>query len=437
MIHFLNLQQINAQYADELKKVAAEVIDSGWYLLGERVKTFENELANFIGVKHAIACANGLDALRLILRAYIEMGIISEGDEVIVPANTYIATILAITDNRLKPVLVEPDIQTYNLDLSLIEKHITERTKAIMVVHLYGQTCWSQDLETIAKKHNLKIIEDNAQAIGAYYIPSYHNEPVKTPCHSELSHHSDLLRHSDLPHHSELVSESPQHTPLPAEPSHTSPNSESNIIPSTHYPRTGSLGDAAGFSFYPGKNLGALGDSGAVTTNDDELASVVRALANYGSSKKYVNDFQGLNSRMDELQAAFLIVKLKYIDTENQRRREIAQYYCENIKHQDIILPINTTIHHQITTLKNHVFHLFVIRHPQRNKLQQYLSQHGIQTLIHYPIPPHKQKAYKEWNYLSFPITEKIHNEVLSLPMSPVLKDEEVENVVKIINLFK
>jgi len=371
MIKFLDLQKINAQYANELKQAAAEVIDSGWYLLGERGKRFETNLANYIGVKHVIGVANGLDALRLILKAYIEMGVMCEGDEVIVPANTFIATILAITDNRLKPVFVEPDIDTYNLNISLVEKHITPHTRAIMVVHLYGQVCWSKDLEAIAKRHSLKIIEDNAQANGAIWDGK----------------------------------------------------------------RTGSLGDAAGNSFYPGKNLGALGDSGAVTTNDAELARVVCALANYGSTKKYVSDYQGLNSRMDEIQAAFLDIKLKYIDAENQRRREIAQYYCNNIKNPAFILPNNSnsslfTLHSPLS----HVWHLFVIRHPNHNDLQKYLEDNGIETLIHYPIPPHKQGAYKDWNNLSFPITEQIHKEVLSLPISPVMKDSEVERVVQVIN---
>lgn len=377
MITFLNLKKINAQYTNELKQVASEVIDSGWYLLGERVKAFEQKLSGFIGVKHVVACANGLDALRLIMRAYIEMGIMHEGDEVIVPANTYIASILAITDNRLKPVLVEPDINTYNLDISLIEQHITERTKAIMVVHLYGQTCWSQELETIAKKHNLKIIEDNAQAIGALYLDEISNE----------------------------------------------------------LKRTGSLGNAAGNSFYPGKNLGALGDAGAVTTNDDKLAEIVRALGNYGSKQKYINEYQGYNSRMDEIQAAFLTVKLKYLDEENQKRREIAKYYWEHIKNDKIILPLDSN---NINILKylGHVWHLFVVRTKERDKLQKYLAEKGIQTLIHYPIPPHKQSAYQEWNKLKFPITEQIHNEVLSLPISPVLTDDEINFVVKTINQF-
>ena len=382
MIKFLDLQKINAQYAEELKQAASEVIDSGWYLLGERVKRFETNLAEYIGVKHAIGVGNGLDALRLILKAYIEMGVMQEGDEVIVPANTYIATILAISDNRLKPVLVEPDIQTYNLDISLIEQHITKRTKAIMVVHLYGRVCWSEELEAVAKRHNLKIIEDNAQAIGAVY--SY---PL-------TAHHSPLT-----------------------------------------IKKTGSLGDAAGFSFYPGKNLGALGDSGAVTTNDDKLAEVVRALGNYGSRQKYINEYQGLNSRMDEIQAAFLDVKLKYLDAENQHRREIAQYYCENIKNENIILPI-TPNSKLITHNLQNVWHLFVIRHPQRDKLQKYLAENGIQTLIHYPIPPHKQQAYKDWNIMNFPVTEQIHHEVLSIPISPVMDEKEITRIVEIINEF-
>jgi dTDP-4-amino-4,6-dideoxygalactose transaminase len=377
MIKFLDLKKINAQYASELKQAAAEVIDSGWYLLGEKVNLFETNLAKYISAKHAIGVANGLDALRLIMKAYIEMGVMREGDEVIVPANTFIATILAITDNRLKPILIEPDINTYNLDISLVKKRITPRTRAIMVVHLYGQACWSKELEVIAKRHNLKIIEDNAQAIGAIWKGK----------------------------------------------------------------RTGSLGHAAGFSFYPGKNLGALGDSGAVTTNDDQLAEVVRALGNYGSKQKYINKYQGLNSRMDELQAAFLTIKLKYIDSENQRRREIAQCYCDNIHHPAIILPstspLSTTQNLSLITQNcSHVWHLFVIRYKDRVKLQKYLSENGVQTLIHYPIPPHKQLAYKKWNNLSYPITEQIHNEVLSLPMSPVMISQDADLVIGAINQY-
>lgn len=364
MIKFLDLKKINAQYTNELKQIVSEVIDSGWYLLGERLKRFEENLANYIGVRHTIGVANGLDALRLILKAYIELGVLQEGDEVIVPANTYIASILAITDNRLKPILVEPDINTYNLDISLIESHITKRTKAIMVVHLYGRVCWSKELDELAKRYNLKIIEDNAQAFGA----------------------------------------------------------EWNGI------KSGNLGDAAGFSFYPGKNLGALGDAGAVATNDPKLAAMVRALGNYGSIEKYITPYKGLNSRLDELQAAILDVKLKYIDNENQRRREIANRYLAEIKNPEIVLP-------QIPlNEKEHIWHLYVIRCTQRNQLQRYFQEKGVQTLIHYPIPPHKQGAYKEWNEIELPITEKIHKEVLSLPMSPVLSYEEISIVIGILN---
>lgn len=365
MIKFLDLQKINAQFASELKQAAAEVIDSGWYLLGERVKKFEDDLAQFIGVEHAIAVGNGLDALRLILRGYIELGFMKEGDEVIVPANTYIATILAITDNRLKPILIEPNINTYNLDISLIEKNITPRTRAIMVVHLYGQICWNEELNLIAEKYHLKIIEDNAQAIGAIWNKK----------------------------------------------------------------RSGSLGDAAGFSFYPGKNLGALGDAGAVTTNNDALAETVRALANYGSKQKYINEYKGLNSRMDELQAAFLTIKLKHIDEENQRRRNAAEYYCSHIHHPSITLP-------NVTNWKAHVFHIFPVLCSKRDKLQQYLSENGIQTLIHYPVPPHKQKAYIGYNSLLFPITERIHEEELSLPMSPLIDFQEIQHIITILNNF-
>jgi dTDP-4-amino-4,6-dideoxygalactose transaminase len=377
MIRFLELRKINAQYADDLKQVAAEVVDSGWYLLGERVKIFEQKLADFIGVKHVVTCGNGLDALRLILRAYIELGALREGDEVIVPANTYIATILAITDNRLKPVLVEPDINTYNLDMSLIEQSITDKTKAIIVVHLYGQVCWSKQLEHIAKKYNLKVIEDNAQAIGAIYLDTTSNE----------------------------------------------------------LKRTGSLGDAAGNSFYPGKNLGALGDAGAVTTDDDRFAEVVRALRNYGSKEKYVNEYTGYNSRMDEIQAAFLTVKLKYLDKENQRRREIAQFYCENIRNDKIVLPLDRE-KLKITEYLGHVWHLFVVRTKERDKLQRYLADNEIETLIHYPIPPHKQIAYKQLNGYSLPITEEIHSQCLSLPISPVMTNDELSLIVKTINQF-
>ncbi|MCF8380676.1 MAG: DegT/DnrJ/EryC1/StrS family aminotransferase [Bacteroidales bacterium] len=396
MIKFLDLQKITASFEPELSQAIDRVVKRGWFLLGEEVNEFEKEYAAFIGTKHCIGVANGLDALRLILKAYIVIGVMKEEDEVIVPANTYIASILAISDNRLKPVLVEPDINNFNLDISSIEQHITPRTKAIMVVHLYGQACWTAQLEGLAKKYNLKIIEDNAQATGAL-----------------------ILRETFNP-----------------EPSTRNPQSRTLF-------RTGSLGHAAGHSFYPGKNLGALGDGGAVTTNDDDLASVIRALANYGSSKKYINDYQGLNSRLDEIQAAVLRVKLPYLDTANQRRQKIAQYYLENINNTDIILPFikprvltgNQNAKPEIIN-SSHVWHLFIIRHQNRDQLRQYLSDQDIQTLIHYPIPPHKQRAYKELNKLLFPITEQIHNEVLSLPISPVMSDKVVFEVVEVINKF-
>ena len=388
MVKFLDLKVINDRFEPELLKAINRVLDAGWYLLGNEVKNFEKEYGEFIGTKHCIGVANGLDALRLILKAYIQLGIMREGDEIIVPANTYIASILAITDNRLVPVLVEPQLNTYNINPYLIEEKITQRTKGIMLVHLYGQNAMHPKIEHLVSNYNLKLIEDNAQACGAYYIPG---------------------------------------------------NTTLNIEPSTlHSKRTGAIGHAAGHSFYPGKNLGCLGDGGAVTTDDDELASVIRALANYGSNQKYVNDFQGLNSRLDEIQAAILGTKLVRLDEDNRRRHQIAQLYTENIINPGIVLPWTPNDFKLLPTdLKlPHVWHLYIIRTPQRDKLQQYLTENGIQTLIHYPIPPHKQLAYKEWNELSYPITEQIHNEVLSLPLSPVITDMEVCRVVEMINQF-
>ncbi|PZR20608.1 MAG: aminotransferase [Flavobacterium psychrophilum] len=367
MIKFLDLQKINLLHQEEIEARLLKTFRSGWYLLGEEVKQFEKNLSAYIGSKHAIGVANGLDALRLIFKAYIEMGFMQPGNEVIVPANTYIASLLALTDNNLVPVLVEPDINTYNIDIAKIEEKITAKTKAIVVVHLYGQVVFSDELATLAKKYNLKIVEDNAQAIGAEWNGT----------------------------------------------------------------KTGNLGDAAGFSFYPGKNLGALGDAGAVTTNDDELAKLIRALANYGSEEKYVNSYQGLNSRLDEMQAAVLDTKLKHLDTENDTRKAIAKYYIENINNPAIILP-------QLPQNSNeHVWHLFVIRTTNRDRLQQYLKDNDIQTLIHYPIPPHKQAAYPQLNGLSLPITEQIHEEVLSLPISPMLTAEEVQKVVDAMNNYE
>jgi len=366
MIKFLDLQKINTQYSEELKEAASEVIDSGWFLQGEKVKRFEENLSLYLRTKHVIACANGLDALRLILRAYKEMDLLKDGDEIIVPANTYIATILAITDNNLHPVLVEPDEKTYNLDLTKIENSITVKTKAVLVVHLYGLICWSKELEDIAKKYNLLLIEDNAQAIGATWEDGR---------------------------------------------------------------MSGSLGHAAGLSFYPGKNLGALGDSGAVATDDDEVARIVRTIGNYGSSKKYVNEYKGLNSRMDEIQAAFLSIKLKYLDNENEIRRSVADYYLKNFENRKLTLP-NLTVKNR----DSHVWHLFVVRSNDRDNFQKYLLEKGIQTLIHYPIPPHKQQCYKEYNKMNYPLTSLLADEVVSLPISPVLNEQEIMSVVEIIN---
>lgn len=389
MIKFLDLKAINDSFEPEISLAIQRVLDSGWYLQGNEVYAFEKEYCEFIGAKHCIGVANGLDALRLILKAYIELGIMQEGDEIIVPANTFIASILAISDNHLIPVLVEPDIKTYNLDPFRIEEKITEKTKGIMLVHLYGQNAMFPEIQRLVDKYNLKLIEDNAQAIGTYYWPP------KSP--------------------------------------------KGGLQDEQNWIRTGAIGDVAGHSFYPGKNLGCLGDGGAVTTNDDELATVIRALANYGSNKKYICDYKGLNSRLDEIQAAILRVKLKRLDSDNFHRINIAQYYCENITTNDVILPYYTN-HFEPETLNfkpPHVFHLFVIRHPRRDELQKFLTKNGVQTLIHYPVPPHKQLAYKEWNNYDFPFTEKIHNEVLSLPISQTMKMEEVKRVVELINTFQ
>lgn len=366
MIPFLDLKGLNAQYRAELIEACTKVIDSGWYIQGNECKEFDKEFAEYCGTKYAIGVANGLDALILILRAYKEMGIMSDGDEVIVPSNTYIASILAISQNNLVPILVEPDINTYLINPAKIEEKISSKTKAILPVHLYGQTCEMSKINEIAKKYNLKVIEDSAQSHGAYFGDK----------------------------------------------------------------RSGNLGNASGFSFYPGKNLGALGDGGAVTTNDEELANAIKALANYGSHKKYENLYKGINSRLDEIQAAMLRVKLRYLDEESNKRREIASYYLQNIKNENIILPT-------VRDEDNHVWHLFVVRTNKRDELQKYLLDFGIQTLIHYPIPPHKQNAYKEWNNESYPISEQIHDEVLSLPISGVQSLEDTVKIVKVLNDYK
>ncbi len=366
MIKFLDLKGITDLYADEIKQAVDSVIDSGWYLQGNANKQFESDYAQYIGTNYCVGVANGLDALIWIYRAYIEMGVMQPGDEVIVPANTYIASILAITENGLKPVLVEPDIDTLEMDDKLIEQAITPRTKSILIVHLYGRCAYTEKIGELCRKYNLKLVEDNAQAHGCRYRGK----------------------------------------------------------------RTGSIGDAAGHSFYPGKNLGALGDGGAVTTNDSELADCIRALANYGSQRKYVFRYKGRNSRLDEIQAAVLSVKLRHLDADNRRRQQIARYYYEHISNPLITLP------RQMPDANN-VYHIFPILCPERDRLQQYLTAQGIQTLIHYPIPPHKQECYKEWNTMNLPVTEQIHQQELSIPISQVLTDQEVKEVVGILNTFK
>lgn len=361
MIKFLDLKKINNRYREEIDSRIKDILDKGWYLQGEENENFTKNFANFCGTKFALGVANGLDALNLIIKAYG----FGNGDEIIVPANTYIATILAISENGCIPILVEPDIKTYNINPDSIEKKITTKTKAIMVVHLYGQAVQMEKIWKIAKKYNLKIIEDSAQAHGAIYQEKH----------------------------------------------------------------TGNLGDASGFSFYPGKNLGCMGDGGAVTTNDEELFNKIKAIANYGSDRKYHHIYKGVNSRLDEIQAAVLDIKLKHLDSDNNKRREISKYYRENIKNSKIILP-------ETYDEKSHVWHIFAVRTKNRDEFQKYLTEKGIQTIIHYPTPPHKQGAYKEWNNLSFPITEEIHNTILSLPISPVMTDSEIEKVVEVVNEY-
>lgn len=364
-VAFLDLKQLNAAFRDELVEACARVIDSGWFIGGNELAAFERDFAAWCGVKHCIGVANGLDALVLTLRAWKLLGRLQEGDEVIVPANTYIASILAITENRLVPVLVEPEEATFNLGVAGIEAAITPRTRAILPVHLYGRLADMPGIMAVAARHKLLVLEDSAQAHGA----------------------------------------------------------------SIDGRRAGNWGDAAGFSYYPGKNLGALGDAGAVTTNDDALAEALRALRNYGSHEKYKNLYQGVNSRLDEIQAAMLSVKLRYLDAHTQRRREIARQYQDGIRHPAIRLPL-------WEREEQHVFHLYVVRCAQRSALQGHLTAAGVSTLIHYPVPPHKQQAYAEWNSLSLPLTERIHEEVLSLPMDPTMSDDDVASVIAACNSF-
>lgn len=366
MIHFLNLKKLNQPFETAFQKKMKQFLEVGWYILGDEVKQFEKDFATYCGTKHCIGVGNGLDALVLIFKAYIHLGKLQKGDEVIVPANTYIASILAILQVDLVPVLVEPRLETYNINPDEIEAKISSKTKAILPVHLYGQLCEMKALNEIAKKHNLLVIEDAAQAHGSQFSE---NE------------------------------------------------------------KAGNLSNAAAFSFYPGKNLGALGDAGAITTNDDELANVLFSMRNYGSKVKYENEIIGVNSRLDELQAAFLNIKLKQLDSENDFRRSMAKRYLSEIKNDKIVMP-------SWDLSQNHVFHLFVIRTSNRIDLQNYLKENGIETMIHYPIPPHKQKALSNWNNLSFPITEKIHNEVLSIPLNSGLKASELQHIISTLNNY-
>ena len=371
MISFLDLKRINLENKEELSKAFENVLNSGWFILGDHAKTFDQEFSDFCGVKHCLGVANGLDALTLIFEGYKQLGFMKIGDEVIVPSNTYIASILAISKAQLVPVLVEPNIHTYLLDEYLIEEKITSNTKAILPVHLYGRLCNMEAINRIAERHNLKVIEDCAQSHGAILDGKM----------------------------------------------------------------CGNLGDAAGFSFYPGKNLGALGDGGAVTTNDDDLAKTIFALRNYGSYKKYENVYQGSNSRLDELQAAFLSVKLSRLNKDNDKRRNIAQIYLDHIDNDLIRLPYEKKTN--ILNFQDHVWHIFAVMVKDRVRFQKYLLNNGIQTVIHYPIPPHKQKAYSSWNNDSYPISEKIHKHIISLPISPVMPEYEVETICKAINLYE
>ena len=365
MIKFLDLQKITAKHADEIRAAAQRVIDSGWYLQGKENERFEADYARYIGTKHCVGCGNGLDALIWIFRAYVELGAMKPGDEVIVPANTYIATILAITENGLVPVLVEPREDTLQIDDSKIEAALTPRTKAVCIVHLYGRCACTEKILEICRSRGLKLVEDNAQAHGCLFAGK----------------------------------------------------------------KTGALGDAAGHSFYPGKNLGALGDGGAVTTDDPELAAAVRSLANYGSTRKYVFKYRGRNSRLDEIQAAILGAKLPHLDEELSARKAVAKFYMENIKNPAVRVPA-------LEDWNAHVFHLFPVLCSRRDDLQKFLAERGVQTLIHYPIPPHKQECYAQWNALSFPITERLAREELSLPISPVMTPDEVRTVAEAINAF-
>ena len=379
-IPFLSLKDVTALHGAEINEAVNRVVNGGWYLQGQENERFEANFAKYIGTKYCIGCANGLDALIWIFRAYIELGVMQPGDEVIVPANTYIATILSITENGLNPILVEPKLNTLEIDDDKIEEVITPKTKAICIVHLYGRNAYTDKIGSLCKKYNLKLIEDNAQAHG---------------CQTTVS-------------------------------------SSKFQVPSFNsaFQRTGGIGDAAGHSFYPGKNLGALGDGGAVTTNDEELAKAIRALANYGSQKKYVFKYTGRNSRLDEIQAAVLDVKLKYLDQDNQHRKDMAKLYISGINNPLITLP-------DTLPEEQNVFHLFPILCERRDELQEYLKGKGIGTVIHYPIPPHKQECYKEWNNMVLPITEQVARQELSLPIGPTITTKDIKTIINYLILFK
>ena len=511
MIPFLSLKDVTALHGAEINEAVSRVVNSGWYLQGEENKQFEDNYAKYIGVQYCIGCANGLDALIWIFRAYIEMGVMQPGDEVIVPANTYIATILAITENGLKPVLVEPKLNTLEIDDEKIEEVITEKTKAICIVHLYGRNAYTEKIGEICKRYNLKLVEDNAQAHGckAYlkllpegksFVSQWgvhtadptlysilkenakHNRKNPTEAESVLwkllkgngldmhfrrqhiiqdfivdffcadkglsieldggYHFTEEQRLKDEYRTHELQRLGITELRFTNEELLHQPEQVLSKIKSVAYSLpslqggvggrlalTGSLGDAAGHSFYPGKNLGALGDGGAVTTNDEELAATIRALANYGSQKKYVFKYMGRNSRLDEIQAAVLDVKLKYLDEDNGHRQQIAAYYYENIKNESVVLP------DRLPDAQN-VYHLFPILCSRRDELQEYLKNKGVGTVIHYPIPPHKQECYKDWNDQTYPITEQIHDQELSLPIGPTITKEEAAYVVDVLNNF-
>jgi len=409
MIEYLPLKRISAMYADEIHEAVSRVVDSGWYLRGETTARFEQAYAEYIGTRHCIGVANGLDALTLILRAYKELGALHEGDEVIVPANTYIASILSITENRLVPVLVEPSPATLQIDDTRIEQAITPRTRAIMIVHLYGRCAYTSLIADICRRHNLLLIEDNAQAHG---------------CKPTLS----LQRSA-----AGSCAEAPASVP------------SVGCAAALPQSRTGSLGHAAAHSFYPTKNLGALGDAGAVTTNDAQLAAAIRSIANYGSSSKYHFDYLGRNSRLDEVQAAVLLAKLPHLDADNQRRKDIAARYERAVSNPIVRLrlddsepalpslhPSPFTLHEALNTI-HHIFPIFCSR---RDELQRYLAENGVETLIHYPIPPHKQRCYREWNHLSLPVTELIHAQELSIPCHQAMTDIEVDAVIGLLNNF-